>query len=148
MLLLSPSKPLKMPPRLLNNTSLRQETEWLEMQPPLVYSHLQPQMTDPSASVYLTPKKTYWASSTGFGMPHVALTDENFPWNKPKAGHGILWNNGTKRGRGRSNEAKQRQGRTRPTGEDMAWAVWKQLPGRNHSVMNQFPWTLGIKSLL
>ena len=117
MLLLQPSKPLKMPPRLLNTTNLRQEAKWLEIQLPLVYSYLRPQIR-PLAWAYLTQRRVtcVWTPSTEFEKLPMAMTNKNFSQSEPEAGHGIVWHNGTERGRGlhprgRWNEAKQRKNR-------------------------------------
>ena len=107
-----------MPPRLLNTTDLKQEAKWLEIQLPMVYSYLRPQM-HPLAWAHLTQGRVTcaWTPRTGFEMLCMAMTNKNFGCCKPEAGHGIMWNNGTERDRDHIPEGdgvKQNKGREGP----------------------------------
>lgn len=145
MLLLPPSKALKMPRGLLDDTNLRQETKWLEIRQP----------TDsPFGPNRLDSVRVTWAEHLG---PESRSITQPWPARmclriNPRlamdlSGVMALKEAGTTSPREirystTKEEKDQTQTQTPHMVQDTTRAVWKQFADGNLSVMNQFPWTL------
>lgn len=79
MLLLPPSKPLKVPPGSWNNTNLRQEA-----------TRLCPQAPRLASACWTKRRATCLSSVRPILEASMSLTYKNFSWIKPEAGHGVV----------------------------------------------------------